>query len=154
MAGCPIIGASLSLRQGWDSSNLNGHKRDLNSRPNHSSNIGYARFPGLVLQNAVGSANRSFAIICSVFRAIEITSALNLAHNRHTGHREDQVSSGFKRSVIDRRNSGTSSRGEDATPPSCFQATLRCEPRRTSAPGTCSLRIAAALIASTFGRVS
>ena len=38
--------------------------------------------------------------------------------------------------------------------PSYFQATLRCEPRRTSAPGTCSLRIAAALIASAFGRVS
>jgi len=38
--------------------------------------------------------------------------------------------------------------------PGYLQATLRCEPRRTSAPGTCSLRIAAALIASAFGRVS
>ena len=38
--------------------------------------------------------------------------------------------------------------------PSYFQATLRWEPRRTSTPGTYSLRIAAALIASAFGRVS
>ena len=35
-----------------------------------------------------------------------------------------------------------------------LQDSLRCDPRRTSAPGTCSLRIAAALMASAFGRVS
>jgi len=35
-----------------------------------------------------------------------------------------------------------------------LQDSLRCDPRRTSAPGTCSSRIAAALIASAFGRVS
>ena len=38
--------------------------------------------------------------------------------------------------------------------PCYFQATLRWDPRRTSAPGTCSFRIAAALIASAFGRAS
>ena len=38
--------------------------------------------------------------------------------------------------------------------PSSFQASLRCDPRRTSAPGTCSWRAAAALIASASGLVS
>jgi hypothetical protein len=74
-----------------------------------------------ISSNAVGSANRSCAIICSAFRAIEMTSTLNLAHDRHTGHREDQILSEFKRSVIDEGNSGTPSRGEDATPQAAFR---------------------------------
>ncbi len=77
---------------------------------------------------------------------------LHPAHKRHTRCRGDQVLLGIERVLL------TGIQGHQAMvrgdAPSYFQATLRCEPRRTSAPGTCSLRIAAALIASAFGRIS
>jgi len=59
--------------------------------------------------------------------------------------------------VIARRQRNRWSRGHQACSSRLrrlLQDSLRCDPRRNSVPGTFSLRIAAALIASAFGRIS